>query len=69
MATQGFNYRFSLDPDAGEVHTAQVNLDGKDYQVVITPANPTSFSEGIRKTAISLGPRGGGGPCFYCGRR
>jgi hypothetical protein len=72
---------FEVDPDAGETYRTTFNLDGQEYEMIVTPATPLRQLRGNRKVGlggtpdgllgeppgptISLGPRGG---CACCGR-
>jgi hypothetical protein len=74
MARQIFTwqtFQVDLDPAAGEAwRSAPYQLDGHDYETIVTPVQPSRSTQlGLGKAVqpgISLGPRGGGCPC--CGR-
>jgi hypothetical protein len=74
------NVWFDLDAALGETSEGTVTLDGVEYYVMAVPADRVRALRstpsgqvglgGIGKTAINLGPLGGGVPnkCPMCGR-
>lgn len=66
MPRKTFNLALTVtvDPSAGGSHRELVKLDGHDYEILIVPRK--GLRDGIEKTGISLGPRGGGRHCATC---